>query len=138
MKHPSGFTLIELVVAIAILAIIAGLAIPAYNGYIREARLGAMRTNLDSMRVALEDYRLDNGNYGPAGPYDTSGIATTYGWTPEGGAANYAYTVAPATVGSTVTYNAWVTDAGSSTWVRCDNRMATCCDGTGGTTSACP
>ena len=47
-------------IAVAILAIVAAIAIPAYNGYIRESRLGAMRMNLDTLRIAVEAYRLDS------------------------------------------------------------------------------
>jgi len=57
-----GFTLIELMIAVAILAIVAAVAIPAYNGYIRESRLGAMRMNLDTLRIAVEAFKLDSTN----------------------------------------------------------------------------
>jgi len=70
-KHNSyshGFTLVELMIAIAIISVIAAIAIPAYNGYITEARIAAARSNIDSLRLFLEDYRLDNGTYvGPSG-----------------------------------------------------------------------
>ena len=58
-----GFTLIELMIAIAIVAILAALAIPAYNQYILEAKLTTMTQNINSMRIFLEDYRLENGSY---------------------------------------------------------------------------
>lgn len=37
-KKNGGFTLVELIVAIAILAILAGVAIPVYSGYIKKAQ----------------------------------------------------------------------------------------------------
>jgi len=69
MRHRSkGFTLIELMIAVAILTIIAGIAIPAYHGYIREARLNAATANIEPLRIALEDHWLDNGTYGVRSP----------------------------------------------------------------------
>ena len=40
-KSREGFTLVELIVVIAILAILAGVAIPVYNGYIKKANTAA-------------------------------------------------------------------------------------------------
>ncbi len=56
MNRNSGFTLIELIVTVGILAILAAIAIPAYNGYIATARQGAAESNLDPLRLAEEDY----------------------------------------------------------------------------------
>ena len=55
-------------IAIAILTVIAGIAIPAYNGYIREARINAATANIEPLRIALEDFWLDNGTYGVRNP----------------------------------------------------------------------
>ena len=41
MKSNKGFSLVELIVVIAIMAIIAGVAIPVYSGYITKANEGA-------------------------------------------------------------------------------------------------
>jgi type IV pilus assembly protein PilE len=88
-----GFTLIELMIAVAILAIVAAIAIPAYQGYIRESRLGAMRMNLDTLRIAVEAFRLDDaaGSYGTVGKLDVSAIDTRFGWKPEGDSSDYSY-----------------------------------------------
>ncbi|HXK55208.1 MAG: prepilin-type N-terminal cleavage/methylation domain-containing protein [Gammaproteobacteria bacterium] len=63
-----GFSLVELMIAIAILAVIVGIALPAYNGYIREARINAATANIEPLRIALEDFWLDNGTYGVRSP----------------------------------------------------------------------
>lgn len=114
-----GFTLVELIIAVAILAVIAAIAIPAYEGYIRESRLGAMRMNLDTLRIAVEAFRLDsqNATYGNTTYTGVAAISNQYGWKPEGDQGNYAYLV-KATSAATPTFCLQAAND-NSYWVRC-------------------
>lgn len=59
----AGFTLIELMMAVVIVAILAAVAIPSYNEYIFRSRIPEATTELASLRVRLEQYFQDNRTY---------------------------------------------------------------------------
>jgi type IV pilus assembly protein PilE len=59
----AGVTLIELMVAVAIVAILAAVALPVYTDYIMRGRIPQATNNLASMRVKLEQYFQDNRTY---------------------------------------------------------------------------
>jgi type IV pilus assembly protein PilE len=56
VRRRRGFTLIELMITIAIAAVLASIAIPAYNMYIRKARRTDARTALQDMAALEERY----------------------------------------------------------------------------------
>ena len=62
-----GFTLIELMIVVAIVAILATVAIPSYQDYIRRGQLPEAFTFLSDLRVKLEQYYQDNRAYSTNG-----------------------------------------------------------------------
>ena len=62
-SYSNGFTLIELMITIAIIAVIAGIAMPMYTGYIVTARMAEADNNLAAIRLAEEEYFLENNQY---------------------------------------------------------------------------
>ena len=64
MKYkPRGFTLIEVMVVIAILGILAALVIPQLVGKDDKARVEAAKSDLKAISSAVEMYKLDNHAY---------------------------------------------------------------------------
>lgn len=66
MKRARGFTLIELMITVGIVAILAAIAIPSYTDYVRRSRITEAFAALSGMRVKLEQYFQDNRTYGGA------------------------------------------------------------------------
>jgi type IV pilus assembly protein PilE len=61
MSHRGkGFTLIELMIAVAVVGILAMVALPSYNDYIRRANISEATAALGTMRTKLELYFQDN------------------------------------------------------------------------------
>ncbi len=63
MKGQKGFTLVELLIVIAIIGILAAIAIPQYAKYRRRAYNAAAASDLKSFQTVLEGYFTDNGKY---------------------------------------------------------------------------
>jgi type IV pilus assembly protein PilE len=61
-----GFTLIELMIALAVVAVLTAVALPSYNSYMARGRITDAVTGLSDYRVRMEQYFQDNRNYGTA------------------------------------------------------------------------
>jgi type IV pilus assembly protein PilE len=70
----SGFTLIELMVTVAIVAILAAVALPSYRSYVTRGRIPEATSALSTKRVRMEQWFQDTRSYAnaPAGADDTT------------------------------------------------------------------
>ena len=63
MKKQQGFTLIELMIVVAIIGILAAIAIPAYQDYTIRAQVSEGLTLSGGAKAAVAEYRMDSGNW---------------------------------------------------------------------------
>jgi len=63
MKSKKGFTLIEILIVISIIAILAAAIIPNFVGFDVEAQVTATKTNLDTLRTRITLFRVKEGKY---------------------------------------------------------------------------
>jgi len=64
MYRNKGFTLIEVMVTVAVIGILASIALPSYSEYIFRSRVPAMMDGLGAFGARMEQRYQDVGNYG--------------------------------------------------------------------------
>lgn len=98
MKNGYGFTLMELLIALAVVAIISAVAIPSYQGSVRKARRADAKVALNDLAQRLERCHTQFGAYNDAGCPVTSPVSSPDGYyqtTSVRAAASYTLTAAP-------------------------------------------
>ena len=88
-----GFTLIELMIAVAIVGILAAVAVPQYKDYVRRGTLPESFSQLADYRIKMEQYYQDNRNYGAAACVDGATAPSWKTFVPNG-AKNFTYACA--------------------------------------------
>ena len=59
-----GFTLIEVMIVVVVVAILAAIAVPSYSQYVTRSRLTEAHGTLATFRLRMEQSYQDNGNFG--------------------------------------------------------------------------
>jgi type IV pilus assembly protein PilE len=126
MRDIKGFTLIEVMIVVAIVAVLAAIALPNYADYVKRGKIIEATSALSDLRTRYEQYFLDNRTYvngctaikpivntARAFAIDCGGeSASTYTGTATGraseGMGNFSYTINQANVkASTITEPGW-------------------------------
>jgi type IV pilus assembly protein PilA len=96
MRNNKGFTLIELMVVVAIIGIIAAIALPNYMGFVSRTRRSEVKSNLDAI------YRAEISYFGESDAFSNSFVAIR--WIPVG-VSYYTYSLGNEFYGKNVADN---------------------------------
>lgn len=77
MKKQQGFTLIELMIVIAIIAILAAIALPMYRDYVAKSQLAAALAEITPAKTMLESKLQEDSTYAPSTEADLGLQAST-------------------------------------------------------------
>jgi len=75
MEKREGFTLVELLIVVAIIAIVTGIAVPNVMSARIRARISGAKSEMGSIAILLEDYKMDNSGSYPLQPQPGLGTA---------------------------------------------------------------
>lgn len=77
-----GFTLIEILIVVAIIAILAAIALPNYLAAQTRSKVSRARAELQTLATALESYYVDNNDYPPDTNHGSGDWQSIYTWIP--------------------------------------------------------
>ena len=104
IKKTAGFTLIELMITVAVIVILAAIALPSYNQYIARAKRAEARAAILQAEGWLERFYTENNRYTNNSADNANSVfSSKYSSVPNSGAANYSVTLVVNTQSFTIT-----------------------------------
>jgi type IV pilus assembly protein PilE len=100
-RSNKGFTLIELMIVVAAIAILAAIALPSFNEQVRKSRRAQAMSDLGGVQLGLERWRADNPSYAISSGSGTHPLAAAswatdhYSFSFTGDASGYTVTADP-------------------------------------------
>lgn len=122
MKTQQGFTLIELMIVVVVIAILSAVAIPAYTEHVTRGKLVEGTSALSDARVKMEQFFQDNRTYA-GGPAPAS--TTNFTFAPSNLSAT-TYTVTATGIGSLSAFSYTIDQANTKTSITPWGNSATC------------
>lgn len=111
IRYARGYTLVELMITVGIVGILAGISIPAYNGYISTSAAATVQANAELLAGFEDTYFYENETYlaGSYIPPGTDTLTAALSWKPSGDNDQFNYVVAPGATGIANSYVITVT-----------------------------
>lgn len=119
MRRVKGFTLIELMIVVAVVAVLAAIVLPSYREQIRKSRRADAARAIGELQLGLERWRAENPSYANCAGAACASASGIYPTTPT---SSY-YTITPAPLANDYTITAAPT--GAQAGDRCGNLVAT-------------
>lgn len=89
-----GFTLIELMITVAIVAILASIALPSYSNYVEKSKLRTAQSDVAALGMALENIRQRTLSYTAVNAVNTAAVTgAVQTWTPASNPGDYTFSM---------------------------------------------
>lgn len=105
-KNQTGFTIVELLIVIVIIAILASIVIVAFNGIQGRARESEVKAGVGQSKKKLQLYQIDNGSYPATGNLAAAGVtngSVTYQYAQTGSGTGFCLTGTKSGTAATIT-----------------------------------